>query len=136
MTSRGAISVTDDLDEAWAKVVDKFEQEAHLKITDHKNLSVDDVLDRINPKDTEPDTKAKAKAVVGTVLLCVQRFGDILASASSVAFGGSQQCFNALNFVIMATQNYSKVRIPVSRCLKHVFSIITCVAFLETCPRF
>jgi hypothetical protein len=109
MASGGAISVNDDLDDAWAKVVKKFEKEANLSLTGRKNLSIDDVLARINPKDVAPDTKTKAKEIVGNVLLCVQRFGDVLASASSVAFGGSQQCFNALNFVITATQDYSKI---------------------------
>ncbi|KAF2653116.1 hypothetical protein K491DRAFT_680807 [Lophiostoma macrostomum CBS 122681] len=104
-----ALSTTDDLDAAWAKVVAKFQEEAHLKPASQKHLSISDVLAQIAPQDAAPDTQAKAKAVVGKVLVCVQRFGDFIASASSVVFGGSQQCFNALSFVITATQNYGRV---------------------------
>ncbi|KAF2795484.1 hypothetical protein K505DRAFT_188259, partial [Melanomma pulvis-pyrius CBS 109.77] len=39
----------------------------------------------------------------------LQTFGSIVAEGASVVFGPSAQCWNAISFVISATQRYSDV---------------------------
>lgn len=126
MAAIQTLSTDDDLDVAWTQVVKSFEEEAQFKADRGRKLAIGDVLATIQPKGTTQSTKEKAKSVVQTILVCVQRFGDVVVTATSAVFPPSQQCFNALNFVIKATQDYHKLFEDLTTLLERVS------VFLET----
>ena len=95
------LSIEDDLDVAWAKAVRSFKETSKANYPD-KEMTIGDVLANMNTQEATDKTKTRAKAIISNILNCVQTFGEVVASASSAAFAPSQQCFNALNFVIVA----------------------------------
>ena len=104
-------SAEDDLDVIWPKVVERIQKIADWELSTSSTLSPDEIVARINPPKREDGSTAgdKAKKVFGRTLVCIQTFGAIAASAASAVFGPSQQCMNAVSFVITATQRYSAV---------------------------
>ncbi|KAF3041114.1 hypothetical protein E8E12_007068 [Didymella heteroderae] len=126
MAAIQTLTTDDDLDAAWTRVVHEFEKEAQSKPGGGRKLTIEEVLATIRPKDGVQSTKEKAKSVVHTILVCVQRFGDIVVTATSAIFAPSQQCFNALNFVIKKTQDYGKLFEDLTTLLERVS------VFLET----
>ncbi|KAB2101271.1 hypothetical protein AG0111_0g10635 [Alternaria gaisen] len=114
-----SLSIEDDLDVAWAKAVKTFKEESKAKYPD-KVMTIGDVLANMNTQEAKQTTKTRAKAIVSNILNCVQTFGEIVAGASSAAFPPSQQCFNALNFVIVAVQSFQKIFEDLTTLLERV----------------
>ncbi|KAF2209646.1 hypothetical protein CERZMDRAFT_70123 [Cercospora zeae-maydis SCOH1-5] len=104
------LSEEDDLDTVWAEIISKCSKITNWDLNDRRSLTVDQVVSKINPpKDKKAESSGKAKEVFKNALVCVQRFGEIAANAASMVFGPSQQCFNAISFVISAVQDYDDV---------------------------
>ncbi|GIZ45940.1 hypothetical protein CKM354_000908600 [Cercospora kikuchii] len=105
------LSEEDDLDTVWADVISRCSKITKWDLNDRRSLTIDEVVGRIiPPKDKKAaESTGKAKEVFRNALVCVQRFGDIAANAASMVFGPSQQCFNAISFVISAVQEYDDV---------------------------
>lgn len=57
----------------------------------------------------DPKLKDRAKDYLGKTLVCLQKFGSVIAQATSVVFGPSQQVMNGISFLIDATQQFGKV---------------------------
>ncbi|RYO12753.1 hypothetical protein AA0111_g12477 [Alternaria arborescens] len=114
-----SLSIEDDLDVAWAKAVKRFKDASKANYPD-KKMSIGDVLASMNTQDAKEATKTRAKAIVSNILNCIQLFGEVVASASSAVFSPSQQCFNALNFVIVAVQKYQKMFEDLTTLLERV----------------
>ena len=106
-------SVDDDLDKAWARTLEQCQEITKSSKWDPKSIgraiNVDDVINNISPKSKEPELKDKAKVYLGKTLVCLQKFGAVIAQAGSVVFGPSQQVLNGISFLIDATQDYLKV---------------------------
>jgi hypothetical protein len=114
-----SLSIEDDLDVAWVKAVKRFKIASKANYPD-KKMSIGDVLASMNTQDAKDATKTRAKAIVSNILNCIQVFGDVVASASSAVFSPSQQCFNAINFVIVAVQKYQKMFEDLTTLLERV----------------
>jgi hypothetical protein len=94
----------DDLDVVWERLVHEYSKITNQHLPPDASLlsiqhSIDTTLARSNSSHN-----AKARKIIANAGQCVQRFGDIVASAASVAFGPSAQCMNAISFVISAAQ--------------------------------
>lgn len=50
----------------------------------------------------------------------VQRFGAFAAQAASIAFGPANQCFNAINFMITAAQQYKEVFAKITTLMERI----------------
>ncbi|CAK1360558.1 unnamed protein product [Cercospora beticola] len=105
------LSEEDDLDTVWADIISRCSKITKWDLNDRRSLTVDQVISKIvPPKDKKAaESTGKAKEVFKNALVCVQRFGEIAANAASMVFGPSQQCFNAISFVISAVQEYDDV---------------------------
>ncbi|KAK5171131.1 uncharacterized protein LTR77_004275 [Saxophila tyrrhenica] len=128
----------EDLPKAWQNIIARLNEKTKWNLNARSTASIDQVILKINaPKDADPEKHAQTKKIWRTTMKCVdrlgvfvQRFGAIVAQAASVAFGPANQCFNAINFVITAAQQY-----------KDVFNNITILmerisVFLETLNSF
>jgi putative lipoic acid-binding regulatory protein len=127
MTSLDNLAVEDDLPEAWAKtwatVVSQFPEAAKLENSTKEDVSDEKVaklMAIINPKHDTSPKRERAARIVGQVLECVQRFGSIVASGTATVFPASEQTFNALTFVITATQQYQKIFNDLTTLLERV----------------
>ena len=117
-----------DLDKFWEGIIARLNEKTKWDLNSRSALSVDQVLLKINPpKDEKPEKHAKTKQVWKTTMVCVhrlgvfvQRFGSIIAQGASVAFGPAGQCFNAINFIISATQEYEKIFANLTTLLERV----------------
>lgn len=82
VTTNTTLSVEDDLDEAWAKVIKRLEDEAELVLpADHKT---DDIAAIINPPKADPTTKTKVTEIYVKALKCIDRFGGMVAQVGSI----------------------------------------------------
>lgn len=109
MSSNLTLSTDNDLEKTWRLVVQEFSKEANLDWAKVKKLSIEDVISKIDPKEAKPATKSRAKDFVNDTLSFVQKLGKIISPLAGMALGPSEQCFNALNFVIVAVQDYKKI---------------------------
>jgi hypothetical protein len=88
------LTAKDDLGIAWQKVIENLDETATWKSKEKRYLTVTDVIHNIQPEKEVPEiTTSKVKKFAKTTLICIQRFGDVVATASAVAFPASQQCF-------------------------------------------
>lgn len=83
-----SFSVDDDLDKAWARTLDQCQEitKWNLKATG-RGIEIEDIIGKIRPKSKEPDLKDKAKDYLGKTLVCLQKFGSVIAQATSAVFG-------------------------------------------------
>ena len=101
-----------DLDEVWSQAVEEYEQTTGIPLTITSNQrgfdavakDIDDKLRR-----SKSGNRAKAQQVMNGAMKCLQRFGSIVAQATSVVFEPSAQCWNAINFIISAAQSYQAI---------------------------
>lgn len=103
-----SLSTDDDLDIVWRKAVDNFRDVSKANVSG-KKITMRDVLANVNSQNADNTTKTRAKGIVMNILSCIQIFGEVVGSASTAAFPASQQCFNALNSVIVAVKTYQKI---------------------------
>ncbi|KAF7192420.1 hypothetical protein HII31_06452 [Pseudocercospora fuligena] len=115
-------SEEDDLDTVWSKILIRCNKITSWNLNDQTaTLTVEAVIAKINPpKDSKKDSKDVAKKVFQNALVCVQRFGQIAANATSMVFGPSQNCFNAISFVISAVQEYDAVFASITALMERV----------------
>ncbi|KAE9579599.1 hypothetical protein CGCF415_v011584 [Colletotrichum fructicola] len=77
-----------------------------------KQLDIDGVLrhlEQVQAKDQKAAEKhAAVKDTFSKTLQVISKVGSLVADGVSNAFGPANQCFNALNFVIVAWQSYSE----------------------------
>lgn len=109
-----------DLDEVWSHAMEEYESITDVSLK--RNLrGFDVVADDINDRllQSKARNKAKAQQVMTNAMKCLQRFGGIVAQATSVVFGPSQQCWNAISFIISAAQGYQAVSRPRRLCRSH-----------------
>lgn len=101
----------EDLDVAWKKTIARCQAIAKWDLDDRSAPSIEDIVAKIQPAklDEKKSNRTQAKEVVRGTLVCIQRFGQIAAQGASMVFGPSQQCFNAISFVINVTQDISTV---------------------------
>lgn len=115
------LSVEDDLEVAWKQVIDECDRTAGWNKRDKQVMTVSDVLNNIDPhKEVQPTITTNAKKFIKTTLVCIQRFGDAVATATTAVFPPSQQCFNAVNFVIIATQKTGEFFVDVTTLMERV----------------
>ena len=83
-----SFSVDDDLDKAWSRTMQSCQEiaEWNLKSTG-RAIDVNDVIDKIRPKSKDPELKDKAKDYLGKTLVCLQKFGSVIAQAAGAVFG-------------------------------------------------
>jgi hypothetical protein len=88
-----SFSVDEDLDKAWSRTLEQCQEiaEWNLKSTG-RATDVNDVIDKIRPKSKDPELKDKAKDYLGKTLLCLQKFGSVIAQATSAVFGPRYAC--------------------------------------------
>ncbi|KAF2008656.1 hypothetical protein BU24DRAFT_429231 [Aaosphaeria arxii CBS 175.79] len=123
------LAVKDDLNVAWEQVIKECNQIAGWKEEQKRTLTVSDVLNNVQPHKKIPETvTSTARKVVKTTLLCVQRFGDVVATATSAVFPPSQQCFNAVNFLILATQSTEEFFADVTTLMERVSVFLECLS--------
>ena len=83
-----SFSVDDDLDRAWSSTLKRCQEIAEWNIKPSgRAIDVNDVIDKIRPKSKDPELKDKAKDYLGKTLLCLQKFGSVIAQATSAVFG-------------------------------------------------
>jgi hypothetical protein len=80
----------EDLDKVWTQVVAQCSAITTWNLDEKKNPSIDDVLSKLKPSASMPEEHTPAKDIFNKALICVQRFGDVAASAAAVAFPPSQ----------------------------------------------
>ena len=104
------LSTEIDLDVAWKATISKCQSITNWDLNANSRLSVDDVVSNIKPtkRDGKSESHDQAKKVFRRSLECISRFGEIAAQSASMVFGPSNQCFNAVNFVIRAAQGYTE----------------------------
>lgn len=99
-----------DLDEIWSQALEEYEHTTGMSLKrglrgfDAVAADIDERLHQ-----SKAGNKAKAQQIMGTAMKCLQRFGGILAQATSAVFGPSQHCWNAISFVVSAAQGYQAV---------------------------
>ncbi|OGM48435.1 hypothetical protein ABOM_003378 [Aspergillus bombycis] len=102
-----------ELTEIWTRVQSRVLALADGDQRKIRPLGVNDVLahlDAAQKKDNGSSWKLQAvKDSFNKALLLIQTVGGIAAGAASQAFGPSELCFNALNFVIQAWQGYQGI---------------------------
>jgi hypothetical protein len=109
-TPNTPLSADVDLDVAWKATISKCQSITNWDLNVNSQLSVDDVVSKIKPTkhDGKSEPHDQAKKVFRRSLECISRFGEIAAQSASMVFGPSNQCFNAVNFVIIAAQGYTE----------------------------
>lgn len=116
----------DDLNTAWAEkawlqTVADIEKITGWRLDKKNTPTVHQVIKRINPDSSVSDsTKQKAKHVFHQTLTVLQRTGAIVAPAAGMVFGPSQQCFNAVSFVITAVQDYQSVYEQITALMERI----------------
>jgi hypothetical protein len=106
-----SFSENDDLPAVWAQALDRYQQITGISLQKPGERGFDVITRDIN-KELERHKSgrgAKAKEVMGNVMKCLQQFGSIVAQATTVVFGPSAQCWNAISFVISAAQAYQGI---------------------------
>ncbi|KLJ08852.1 hypothetical protein EMPG_15719 [Blastomyces silverae] len=102
-----------DIEQMWREALVEFHKLSGHDPKKFTELSVDDVLGKINQRKELDDKKAakygKAKDVLDKTLTCIQTLGGLAAQGASMVFGPSDLCFNAVSYLITAAQNYSKI---------------------------
>ena len=80
-----SLSVDDDLDVAWSKTLEECQKIAGWNLkAGNRSLTVDQVISQIQPTPKDPQLQDKAKAIFSQALVCLQRFGSVVAQATSV----------------------------------------------------
>jgi len=83
----GSFSVDDDLDVVWSQAMERYESITDVSLKAHNGFgAITDNITR-NLARSKSGNPAKAQAVMSNVMVCLQRFGGIIAQAASVAFG-------------------------------------------------
>ena len=80
----------EDLDKVWTQVVAQCSGITTWDLYEKKNPTIGDVLSKLKPSTSTPEEHTPAKDIFNKALICVQRFGDVAASAAAVAFPPSQ----------------------------------------------
>jgi hypothetical protein len=98
-----------DLNEVWPEVIAEYERVTEKKLD--SNTTFESFQQTVNERLREATSKrtSHARTVLNNVGACLQQFGSIIADGASMAFGPSAQCWNAINFVIIAARKYSDV---------------------------
>jgi len=116
----------DDLDVVWARLITECNTRAEWDLDSNRKPTVEGVLAKLKPpKRHKAEAHETTKKIFRQTLYCVDKFGSIAAQAASIAFGPSQQCFNAISFVIGAVQDYDAVFDNVTSMMERM------AAFLE-----
>ncbi|KAB8271474.1 hypothetical protein BDV30DRAFT_146199 [Aspergillus minisclerotigenes] len=106
-------ATNNELSEIWSRVQSRVLTLADGDQRKIRPLGVNDVLshlDAAQKKDKVSSWKVKdIKDSFNKTLLFIQTVSSIAAGAASQAFGPSELCFNALNFVIQAWQGYQGI---------------------------
>ncbi|KAL5391829.1 hypothetical protein DPSP01_001119 [Paraphaeosphaeria sporulosa] len=102
-------SADKDLNEVWPDVIAEYERVTEKKLD--PNTTFESFQQTVNERLREATSKrtSHARTVLNNVGACLQQFGSIIADGASMAFGPSAQCWNAINFVIIAARKYSDV---------------------------
>ena len=105
-----SFSVEDDLDKVWSRTLEQCQDIAKWDLKAmSRGATVDSVISKIRPSPKEPELQDKAKAVLSKTLICVQRFGSIVAQAASAMFPGTNQVMGGISFLVNLTQDYAKI---------------------------
>lgn len=102
-------SADKDLNEVWPEVIAEYERVTEKRLD--PNTTFESFQQTVNERLRESASKrtSHARTVLNNVGACLQQFGSIIADGASMAFGPSAQCWNAINFVIIAARKYSDV---------------------------
>jgi hypothetical protein len=95
--TRVALSVEDDLPDAWRRLIENLENVAGFpkRLDASVAPTVDEITRIINPAKSDPTTKAEVKKIFAKAMKCVQRFGGMIAQGTSVVsrFSKSRRIF-------------------------------------------
>lgn len=118
-------SEDDDLDVVWAHFVSQCNVRAGWNLSNNQTPTVEGVLAKLNPpKKHNDESHEKTQRMLRQTLHCIDKFGKIAAQGTSMVFGPSQQCFNAISFVIGAVQDYDAVFKNVCLWMEHMSSFL------------
>ena len=79
-----SFSVDDDLDVAWSKTLEQCQDIAGWNLkSGSRSITVDQVIGQIRPAPKDPQLQDKAKAIFSQALTCLQKFGSVIAQATS-----------------------------------------------------
>ncbi|QSS49502.1 hypothetical protein I7I53_09874 [Histoplasma capsulatum var. duboisii H88] len=102
-----------DIEQMWGEALVEFHKLSGHDPKKFSELSIGDVIGKINQQKELDDRKAakygKAKEVLNKTLTCIQTLGSLVAQGASMVFGPSDLCFNAVSYLITVAQNYSKI---------------------------
>lgn len=85
-STMSTFSAEDDLDVVWPRVVERVQRITKWELSAHGKLSPDEIVEKINPpkRDDGSTAKQKAKTVLGRTLVCIETFGQVVASAAGM----------------------------------------------------
>lgn len=108
-----SFSAEDDLDKVWTETIARVNRITNWDLNERKIVTIDEILAKVNPPSNKDgkysEAQSKAKTIFHNALICVQIFGGFAANAAAIVFGPSQQAFNAISFVVTASQDYEAV---------------------------
>jgi hypothetical protein len=102
-------SVDKDLNEIWPEVVTEFEKVTQKKLDSKTTFEGFKLFVNEACREAASKRSSNARKILNNIGACVQQFGSIIAGGAATVFGPSAQCWNAISFVISATQKYSEV---------------------------
>lgn len=87
--TRAPLLQDNDMPAAWQKVIANLENVAHFpkRLDPNEAPTVDDITGIIQPARSDPTKKTEAKKIFSKTLICVQRFGGMIAQGTSVVSG-------------------------------------------------
>ncbi|KAK4228077.1 hypothetical protein QBC38DRAFT_168062 [Podospora fimiseda] len=97
------------------------------------NLDINGVLELVNRTRAagKESSSSGAVGVIHKTLNCIQIVGGLVADAASNVFGAANACFNALNFVIQAYQNYQGIFQSLEGLLEKCLQFLQRLSFYE-----
>ncbi|KAF7196162.1 hypothetical protein HII31_02563 [Pseudocercospora fuligena] len=98
------LDVDNDLDVVWSGLMKEYAEITEQKLQPNANFEALRANIDQDLLASDSANKTKAKKILNRVGDCLLRFGDIVASAASIAFGPASQCWNAISFVINAAK--------------------------------
>ncbi|KAI4948494.1 hypothetical protein J4E91_005918 [Alternaria rosae] len=96
-----------DLSEVWPQVVRQYEDTTKKKLNITTTFKSFQLQIDADIKESTTKSHQHARTVLNNVGTCLEKFGSIVAQGTSVVFGPTAQCWNAISFVIQAARGFS-----------------------------
>ncbi|KKZ61982.1 hypothetical protein EMCG_03539 [[Emmonsia] crescens] len=117
-----------DIEQMWKEALVEFHKLSGHDPKKFTELRVEDVIGKINQQRELDEKKAakygKAKDVLDKTLTCIQTLGQLLAQGTSMVFGPSNLCFNAVSYLITVAQKYSKIFAGIAELFERISAFL------------